>query len=90
MNMNIIGCKWVFKTKKHSDRSIERHKTCLVAKIFRQRYGMDFTKTFIPGIKITTIRLILSIAFPSNRTIRQLDVSNVFLNGYLKEYIFMK
>ena len=59
---NIIGCKWVFRVKRNPDGSIARYKAHLVAKGFHQRPGVDFTKTFSPVVKPTTIRLILSLA----------------------------
>ncbi|KAH9293226.1 hypothetical protein KI387_041571, partial [Taxus chinensis] len=52
-----IGCKWVFKTKYKVDRSIDKHKACLVAKGYAQKEGIDYEETFAPTVKIKTIRI---------------------------------
>lgn len=86
----VIGCKWVFKTKENPDGTVHKYKARLVAKGYHQVAGFDFTKTFSPVVKPTTIRILLAIAISRGWSIRQLDINNAFLNGDLKEEIFME
>uniref|UniRef100_A0A2N9FSD8 Integrase catalytic domain-containing protein n=1 Tax=Fagus sylvatica TaxID=28930 RepID=A0A2N9FSD8_FAGSY len=86
---NIVGCKWVYKLKYHSDGTLARHKARLVAKGFHQQHGVDFDETFSPVVKAPTVRLILSLAVSLGWSLRQLDVKNAFLHGSLKEEVYM-
>ncbi|KAK0573100.1 hypothetical protein LWI29_002997 [Acer saccharum] len=79
---NVVGCKWVFKIKRNPDGTIARYKARLVAKGFHQRPGVDFTDTFSPVVKPTTVHLILSIAVSHGWQLRQLNVNNAFFTRY--------
>uniref|UniRef100_A0A2N9HMQ9 Reverse transcriptase Ty1/copia-type domain-containing protein n=1 Tax=Fagus sylvatica TaxID=28930 RepID=A0A2N9HMQ9_FAGSY len=88
-SQNLIGCKWVFRTKRNADGSVERHKARLVAKGFHQQAGVDYDETYSPVVKPTTVRTVLSIAISSGWSIRQIDIQNAFLHGTLSEQVFM-
>ncbi|MFV0960718.1 reverse transcriptase domain-containing protein, partial [Klebsiella pneumoniae] len=88
-NARIVGCKWHYKLKFNSDGTLERHKARLVAKGFTQTKGIDYEETFAPVAKMTSIRILLSIACNLDWPLFQLDVKNAFLQGDLDEDIYM-
>lgn len=87
--INVVGCRWVFTIKYNPDGSIDKYKARIVAKGYHQQQGVDYTDTFSPVIKATTIRLILGLAVNCDWPVRQIDVNTAFLQGHLKEEVFM-
>lgn len=69
--------------------SINHYKVRLVVKGFSQRLEVDYTKTFSPNVKPTTTRRVLTIVFSHDWPIKQLDIKNAFLNGFIAEGVYM-
>jgi hypothetical protein len=80
-----IGCKWVFKKKFRPDGTIERYKARLVAKGYTKKEGEDFFDTDLLVARLTTIRVLLSLAASYGLIVHQMDVKIAFLNGELEE-----
>ena len=59
--VKVIGCKWVFKTKKDSQDNIERHKTRLVAEGFTQRKVIDYMEPFSSISRKDSLRVIMAL-----------------------------
>lgn len=89
-NVNVIGSKWIFQTKFKEDGSVERHKARLMTQGYSQIEGLDFEETYNPVIKPTTIRVVLAIAVTSSWKIKQLDVKNAFLHGFLNKALYIE
>ncbi|KAM1941804.1 hypothetical protein ACFX13_029341 [Malus domestica] len=89
-HQNIVGCKWVFRIKRKPDGTVDRYKARLVAKGFHQQEGIDFKETFSPVAKPVTIRILLTLAVQHDWFLNQLDISNAFLHGLLKDEVFMQ
>jgi hypothetical protein len=57
-----VDCKWVFKKKLRPNGTIDKYKARLVAKGYTQKEDKYFFDTYSPIARLTTIRLLLSLA----------------------------
>ena len=85
-----IGCKWIYKLKFRADGSLERYKARLVVLRNNQKAGVDFSDTFAPVVKMSTVRTFREVAAARKWDLHQMDVHNAFLHGDLEEEVYMK
>ena len=88
----LIGCKWVFRRKYNTNGSIQTFKARLVAKGFTQKKGVDYFDTYslVVVARITSIRVLFALASIYKLYVHQMDVKTAFLNGDLKEEVYME
>jgi hypothetical protein len=87
---NIVGTMWVFRNKQDKHRVVIRNKAHLVAKGYSQVKGLDFDETFAPVARLESIHILLSYATHHDLKLYQMDVKSAFLNGSIKEEVYMK
>ena len=84
-----IKNKWIFKKKADADGNVTVYKARLVANGFRQVQGVDYDETFSPITMLKSVRIKLAIAAFYDYEIWQMDVKTAFLNGFIKEELYM-
>ncbi|GJW65002.1 retrovirus-related pol polyprotein from transposon TNT 1-94 [Tanacetum coccineum] len=85
----IINLKWIFKVKLDEYGGVLKNKARLLAKGYRHEKGIDFKESFAPIARIEAIRIFIAYAAHMNMTLFQMDVKTVFLNGILKEEVYV-
>lgn len=89
-DQHIIDNKWVFKVKQKPDGSLDRYKARLVVRGFDQVHGVDYSETFSPVVKYTSVRSIFALAAAQKMKLKQFDIKTAFLYGDLKENVYMR
>ncbi|GJS48798.1 putative ribonuclease H-like domain-containing protein, partial [Tanacetum coccineum] len=84
-----IGTKWVFKNKKDERGIVVRNKTRLVAQSYTQEEGIDYDEVFALVARIEAIRLFFAYASYMGFIMYQMDVKSAFLNGTIKEEVYV-
>jgi hypothetical protein len=87
---NVVGTKWVFRNKQDEHGVVTRNKARLVAKGYAQVAGLDFEETFAPVARLESIRILLAYAAHHFFRLFQMDVKSAFLNGLIKEEVYVE
>ncbi|GJY17058.1 gag-pol polyprotein [Tanacetum coccineum] len=85
----VIKLKWLWKNKKDEDQTVIRNKVRLVAKGYAQEEGNDFEESFKPVARLEAVRIFVAHAAHKSFPIYQMDVKTAFLNGPLKEEVYV-
>nr|GEV88352.1 retrovirus-related Pol polyprotein from transposon TNT 1-94 [Tanacetum cinerariifolium] len=85
----LIKLKWIYKVKTDEFGRVLKNKVRLVAQGFRKDEGIDFEQSFAPIARIEAIRIFVANTANKNMTIFQMDVKTAFLNGKLKEEVYV-
>ena len=81
--------KWIYKKKIDKHGRVDRYKARLVAQGFTQVEGIDYSKTYSPVARFTSIRIVLALAAMCGYVVHQMDVDTAFLNAELKEEVYI-
>jgi hypothetical protein len=87
---NVVGTKWVFRNKQDEHRVVTRNRAQLVAKGYAQVAGLDFEETFAPMARLESICILLAYAAHHSFRLFQTDVKSTFLNGPIKEEVYVE
>lgn len=87
---NLVGSKWVFKKKLNVVGQFDKYKAWLVMKGHSQVEGVNIGEIFSLVAKLTSIRLLFSLAMEFYMEKQQMDVNTIFLHVNLEEQIYMK
>ncbi|CAI7809967.1 unnamed protein product [Closterium sp. NIES-53] len=89
-NKTILTGKWVFRVKTNADGTIDKFNARWVVCGFDQEHGRDFTETFAPVSRHTSLRIFLAIAAMKKKKLRQIDIANTFLYAPVDAEIYVK
>ncbi|GJZ17085.1 retrovirus-related pol polyprotein from transposon TNT 1-94 [Tanacetum coccineum] len=78
-----------FDRLQDEDQTVIRNKARLVAKGYAQEDGIGFKESFAPIARLEAVRIFIAYAAHKSFPIYQMDVKTTFLNGLLKEDVYV-
>ncbi|GJU51251.1 retrovirus-related pol polyprotein from transposon TNT 1-94 [Tanacetum coccineum] len=85
----IITLKWIYKVKLDEMGGILKNKARLVARGYRQEEGINFEESFAKVARLDAIRIFFAYVAHMNMIVYQMDVKTAFLNGILREEVYV-
>nr|GEV23850.1 hypothetical protein [Tanacetum cinerariifolium] len=85
----VIKPKWLWKNKKDKDNNVIYNKARLIAKGYAQEQGINFEESFAPVAHLEAIRIFVCYVMHKSFPIYQINVKTAFLNGLLKEEVYV-
>ncbi|GKB07723.1 retrovirus-related pol polyprotein from transposon TNT 1-94 [Tanacetum coccineum] len=85
----IITLKWIYKVKLDELGGVLKNKARLAARGYRQGEGINFEEYFAPVARLEAIRIFIAFAAHMNMIAYQMDVKTAFLNGILREEVYV-
>jgi len=82
-------CKWIYITKLNEKKNIKKNKGRLVSIYFFGQLNIDYAEAFSPVARLDIVRTLLAIAAKRKWQVFQLGVNSTFLNGILKEKVYV-
>jgi hypothetical protein len=89
-NQNVVGTKWIFRNKQDEHGVVTRNKARLVAKGYSQVECLDFDETYAPVARLESFRILLAYATYHGFKLYQMDMKSAFLNGPIKEEVYVE
>ena len=86
---HIIGTKWIFHNKTNKEGNVICNKARLLAQGYSQMERVDYDETFVPVACMESIKILLALACHLRFKLYQMDVKIAFLNGLLKEDVYV-
>ncbi|GKA43096.1 uncharacterized mitochondrial protein-like protein [Tanacetum coccineum] len=86
---NVINMKWLWKNKRNEENPVIHNKAHFIAKGYSQKEGIDFEESFAPIARLEANMLFIAYAAHKSFPIYQMDVKIYFLNGPLKEEVYV-
>jgi hypothetical protein len=80
----------VFKLKRDEAGEVIKHKVRQVVRGFVQQADVDFDEVYAPVARMELVRVLLALAAQEGWTVHHMDVKLAFLNGDLKEEVYVK
>jgi len=89
-NRNVITSKTIFKSKRDETSTVYKRKARLVARGFTQKAGVDYTETFSPTARLSSLRLFISIVANQGWTSWTTDADQAYINAMVNEVLYME